>query len=69
MFDDNLNQRLAGLQTELSRNLYRRYAMQRDLARIEEDLTRIEAGLAEVERIRTDWAAVKAEEAHVTKEK
>jgi len=68
MFDDTLNQRFAGLQTELNRGLYRRYALQRDLARIEEDLSRVEAALAEVERVRSDWAAAQAEEAQVIKE-
>jgi len=69
MFEDTLNQRFAGLQAELNRNLYRRYTLQRDLARIEEDVSRIEAALAEVERIRSEWVAAQAEVAQDTKEK
>lgn len=66
MFEDSLNQRFTGLQSELNRNLYRYYTLQRDLTKIEEDLNRIEAALAEVERIRKDFEVAKAKEAAQT---
>lgn len=62
MFEDNLNQRFTGLQSELNRNLYRYFVLQRDLSKVEEDITRIEAGLAEIERIRKDFEVAKAKE-------
>ena len=62
MFEDTLNQRFAGLQTEFNRNLYRYFVLKRDLAKVEEDLNRIEASLSEIERVRKDLLVEQAKE-------
>jgi len=70
MFEDKLTAQFGRLKAELDGALYRRYALQRELDRLEEDILRMEAGLAELEHVRKDWEAHKAiEEAQANKTK
>ena len=70
MFDEALAQQFTGQQAELSRALYRRYVLQRELGRLDEDITRMAAGMAELERVRKNWDTQKAiDEAAADKDK
>lgn len=54
MFEEKLAARFGQLQAELGRLLYRRYTLQRELAKLEEDLSRVESGLAELDGLKRE---------------
>ena len=60
MFDEKLTAQTERLQAEFSQTLYRRYALERDLEKLDEDLARMEAALAQLDRVKKDWQAQKA---------
>lgn len=55
MFEEKLGEEFAQRKAEFDAALYRRYALDRQLKKLEEDLTRMEAGLVELERMKKEW--------------